>query len=103
MRVLFICLILTGSMFANTLAKGKALFNDEKFKDAKVVFEKIVDDNDENAEALHWLGRTQVALKETEDGVDNLEEAIELNDKVAEYYYQYARALTIYVNEVSIF
>jgi tetratricopeptide (TPR) repeat protein len=92
----FICgmlLFFVFSVSAHPLDKGIEYFKQGDFENALVVFEQLIDENDENADAFYWLGRTCFMLRNFEQASEYLEEAIELNDKNADYYFWYGNAL----------
>ena len=46
---------------AQTIEEGKKFLYYERYKSAKDVFEKLVNANPNNADAVYWLGQTLIA------------------------------------------
>ncbi|WP_434996543.1 sel1 repeat family protein [Vibrio scophthalmi] len=55
--VIISALSISSNVFATTLEKGKLLFNQKEYKQAKLVFSQLANNGD--AHALYWLGVTQ--------------------------------------------
>lgn len=72
--------------------KVKELIEAKKYKEAKSILERIVDQNEKDHEAYFYLGRVNLALNDYDEAEDNFEEAIDLNDKNAEYHFWLAQA-----------
>lgn len=64
MKVFTVLLFITSGIFANTLEKGIELYKNEKFKEASIIFEKLVYVNKENVEAYFWLGQSLLRLNQ---------------------------------------
>ncbi len=109
MRQLLITMLISITMFGlgqgqdTLLQKGKEFFNTKEYSKAKQFFENILDQDDENAEAHHWLGRTYFALGEIDEASDHCEKSVELNEKNADYHFWYGQVLGREVQEASIF
>ena len=74
------------------LAKAIALFDDKKYDEARDLLEDIVDEDESNAQAHFYLGRSNMALREFDDASENFEEAVELEVGNAEYHFWLAQA-----------
>jgi tetratricopeptide (TPR) repeat protein len=102
--LIILCLFVISVVFADdTYEQGKRLFNDGQFENALEIFEKIIDDNENNAEANHWLGKIHLRLGHTDEASEYCEKAVELDEKNAEYHYLYGQALAREVQEASVF
>jgi len=95
--------IMVSSIWANDLMQGKDYYTAGEFDKAKEVFEAILDENDENAEAHHWLGRTYFRLGDIDEASDHCEESVDLDDKNADYHFWYGQVLGREVQEASVF
>ena len=69
------------------------LFNNQRYEEAKILFEKELDRNNNNAEIHHYLGRTYLIIGNHEKAIEHCENAIELNDDVAEYHFWLGQSL----------
>lgn len=103
MKVFMILLITVIYASANEIEKGITFFNENKFMEASLVFENILQKDEENADAHFWLGSSQLRINKIDEAVESLETAIELKDNVAEYYFRYGQALGVQVQSASIF
>ncbi|MBS4028326.1 MAG: tetratricopeptide repeat protein [Ignavibacteriales bacterium] len=89
---------------AQSIEYGKNLFEQKKYTEAKNVFEKLIQENDENAEANYYLGLVfLVGERNYDEEVDFLEAAVELNEKNARYHYQLGAAYGSKARESGIF
>ena len=79
--------IYTQSDYSKELEKGINLFNEEKFDEAKEIFETILEDSDDLAEAHYYLAKCLFNLGELDDAIEHGEKAVELEDKNAEYHF----------------
>jgi tetratricopeptide (TPR) repeat protein len=89
--MMFILLITTQnytqSDYSKELENGINLFNEEKYEGAKDIFETILDNNDDLAEAHYYLAKCLFNLGELDDAIEHGEKAVELEDKNAEYHF----------------
>ncbi len=90
-------------VFANNLKQGKDHFSSGEYEKAKNIFRALLDKNDENAEAHHWLGRTYFRLGNIDDASEHCEQSVELDDLNAEYHFWYGQVLGREVQEASVF
>lgn len=79
--------IYTQSDNSKELENGINLFNQEKYEAAKEIFETILDDNDDIAEAHYYLAKCLFNLGDLDDAIEHGEIAVELDDKNAEYHF----------------
>ena len=70
----------------SNLEKGTALFETKKYEEAKPLLKGVEESAKDYAGARYMLGRIAFETKEYDDAVDYFEEAIEANNKVADYY-----------------
>ncbi|HZS04738.1 MAG TPA: protein phosphatase 2C domain-containing protein [Blastocatellia bacterium] len=66
------------------LAAARGLFQEKRFEPARQSFAGLVSKEPANAEYRYWLGRTQLELKQYQDAVKNLNEALRLDAKLNE-------------------
>lgn len=87
MKILFlVCVSSLVFCQTNRLDQAKNLFESRKYTEAKKILEAVDDDNKEYAEAQYYLGRIAYYEDKYEDALDYFEEAVEENDKVADYH-----------------
>jgi tetratricopeptide (TPR) repeat protein len=86
-----------GELIAQTMDEGIALLQQKKFAEAKAVFEKILDKDDNNAEVHYRLGLVYLnrsnPQRDVDEAVDQLEKATDLNPNNADYQYRYGAAV----------
>jgi tetratricopeptide (TPR) repeat protein len=68
------------------IEQGKSLFEAKKYDEASKIFTPIDDDSKDYAAAQYYLGRIAFEKKEYDDAADFFEEAVDANDKVADYH-----------------
>ena len=90
--MMFILILTTQIYTQNDVSKelenGINLFNQEKYDAAKEIFETILDDNDDIAEAHFYLAQCFFNLGDLDEAIDNGEIAVELDDKSADYHFE---------------
>lgn len=59
----FIILLFTNNIFSQSIDEGKKFMYYERFKSAKDVFQKILNSNANNEEAIYWLGQAELGLE----------------------------------------
>ncbi|MBT8386504.1 MAG: tetratricopeptide repeat protein [Ignavibacteria bacterium] len=106
--ILLSILILTTSIFSQStnvseLEKGINLFNQEKYDSAKEIFENILEDNDEMAEAHYYLGQCLLELGDLDEAIEHCEKAVELDDNNAEYHFELGVMYAEDARDASIF
>lgn len=86
-----------GELIAQTVDDGIALFQQKKYAEAKLVFARILDKDDNNAEAHYRLGLVYLnrsnPQRDVNEAVDQLEKATDLNPTNADYHFRYGTAL----------
>jgi Tfp pilus assembly protein PilF len=91
------CIVMQVNLLAQTVDEGISLVAQKKYDQAKKVFEKIVEKNDNDAEAHFRLGMIFLdrgyKSRNVDDAVDEIEKAVDLNPKNAEYQFRYGVAL----------
>lgn len=87
MKIVFIFILLPFALLAqSSLDRAKNLWNDNKHLEASKILQSIPKSSKDYAEARYYLGRSSYDKKEYDDAIDYFEEAIEANDKNADYY-----------------
>ena len=79
-------LFLAGALCQSKIDLAEKLVNDKKFEEAKKLLSPIDNKNKEYASAQYYLGIIAYKQKMFDDAADHFEEAIDANDKVADYY-----------------
>ncbi len=96
-KYLFILVLFLASFSATaqpaTVNAAKKLYEENKPADAKRLLTPIADDSKEYPAAQFLLGRITFDEKKYEDAADFFEQAIDANDKVAEYHYWHGAAM----------
>ena len=67
--------------------KGRRLFADQKYLEAKKIFGDIPDASGEFGAARYYLGRIALIEQDFEEAAEKLEEAVESNSNNADYHY----------------
>jgi tetratricopeptide (TPR) repeat protein len=93
MRLTVFLLLIASSMFAQTVDKAQKLIEAKQGEEAKKLLLSVKEGSKEYAAARYYLGRIAFDKNEPEEASDYFEEAIEANDKVADYYNWYGNAL----------
>ncbi len=88
---------------ASSIDKGISLFEKEKYKEATALFEKLVEKNENDADAHFWLSRSQLQLNKVDEALESIETAIELNSNAAEYHFRHAQVLGAQIAAASVF
>jgi tetratricopeptide (TPR) repeat protein len=103
---LFLVLILIAAVFSENsenLKRGIQLFNEGKLKDAKSIFEKELDEDDNNAEAHLYMGRIFLRLNNHDDAVDHCEKAAEQDENNADYHFWLGNAYGMKAQNSNVF
>ena len=74
------------------LKKAISLIEENKIEEAKDILEKLLDKDEDNAEANFYMGRTYLKLKDYSEASDYFEDAIKVNGNNAEYHFWLAQA-----------
>ncbi len=106
--LLMLILILSTQIYTQNdnskqLENGINLYNQEKYDAAKKIFETILDDNDDIAEAHHYLAKCLFNLGDLDDAIDHGEKAVELDDKNADYHFELGMMYAEDARDASIF
>jgi len=88
-RYLLILLISFSSFYAyaQKVEQAKKLYETKKYEEAKNILKQVEDDSKEYAAAQYYLGRIAFDQNEYDDAQDFFEEAVDINDRVADYHY----------------
>ena len=101
--VFYLTFLIISGIFANDLLnKAKVHYNLQEYETAKTILEQVLDNNDEDAVALHWMGRTLIRLGALDDAVDFLEEATEYAPDSANYHFWYGQTLGQNMSNASV-
>lgn len=85
-RVLLLLLISSQTIAQTNIEKAKKLWEAKNNVEAKKILSAIDDNNKDYAAAQFYLGRISVDEKNFDTASDFFEEAVDANDKVAEYH-----------------
>ncbi len=85
-RILLILLISTQAIAQTNIEKAKKLWEAKNNAEAKKILSAIDDDNKDYAAAQFYLGRISVDENNFDAASDFFEEAVDANDKIAEYH-----------------
>ncbi len=86
-RILLLLLVATPCFSQQAkVDQAKALFESNKYTEAKKILSAIDDGQQEYAQAQYYLGRIAFAENNLDDAADYFEEAVDANDKNAAYY-----------------
>lgn len=102
---LFLIVGMTCSSMAQSMDDGVALFNRGKLAEAKPVFEALLKQNENNAEAHYRLGLILLSrqFRNEDDAVDHMERAVEINAASADYQYGLGAALGTKAQNAGVF
>ncbi len=103
MRTIIFLLFITCSVSAQTVDRAKKLWESKNLAEAKKILLTVKDDNKEYADAQYYLGRIALDEEKFEDAEEFFEEAIETNNKVADYHTWYGNTLGTIANDASFF
>jgi tetratricopeptide (TPR) repeat protein len=103
MKILTILIFLPVLLFAQSpIDQAKSLFDLKKYEEAKKLLAKVPEGNKDYAAARYYMGKIAFNQKELDDATDYFEEAIEANDKVAEYHYWLGSTLGTIAGEANM-
>lgn len=85
-----------------TIDQAKTLYEAKKYDEAKKILATVKSDNKHYADARYYLGRIAFDQKELDDAEDYIEEAIEANDKVADYHYWMGSILGTAIRDANV-
>lgn len=103
MKITLLFLLLSFSLSAQTVEKAKALWEKKNYAEAKKILLTVKEENKEYAEAQFYLGRIAFDEEKYDDAEDFFEEAIDANDKVAEYHNWYGNTLGTLAQDANMF
>jgi tetratricopeptide (TPR) repeat protein len=89
LRWVIVSLVYISAASAQSVDEGVTLFNKGKIAEAKKVFESVLKQDDNNAEAHYRLGFVFLSnqFRNEDDAVDQMERATEINPQSADYQY----------------
>lgn len=90
--LIFLIIFLPSIFLSQDLSNAKKLFDDKKYKDAKLELEKVLKTNKNNQEAHFYLGKTLFYLRLFDKATEEFEKAISLNEKIADYHFWLAQS-----------
>ena len=85
-NVFVLCLLLFSFAAAQYDSTGIRLIEAKRYTDAKVFFSKACKDNSKDAESRFYLAQVHMRLRELDEAEECIDEAIEINEKVAKYH-----------------
>jgi tetratricopeptide (TPR) repeat protein len=103
MRITLLLLFISSSLFAQTVDRAKILWENKNLAEAKRLLTTVKKDNKEFAAAQYYLGRVAFDEKDYDAAEDYFEEAIEVNNKVAEYHTWYGNTLGTVAENANLF
>ncbi|MBL7872963.1 MAG: tetratricopeptide repeat protein [Cyclobacteriaceae bacterium] len=103
MRIALLFVFLSSSLFAQTVDRAKELWENKNSAEAKRLLTTVKKDNKEFAAAQYYLGRIAFDEKDYDAAEDYFEEAIDVNDKVAEYHTWYGNTLGTMAADANLF
>lgn len=65
--LVFVSVFISAGLMAQTLEEGKKFMYYERYRSAKGVFQKLVDANPNNTDAVYWLGQSMILAEENAD------------------------------------
>lgn len=90
--LIFLMISIPSTFLAQDFGSAKKLFEDKKYKDARLELEKVLKMNKNNHEARFYLGKTLFYLRLFDEAAEEFEEAISLNEKIADYHFWLAQS-----------
>lgn len=103
MRLIVLLIFLTSSLAAQTVDRAKKLWEANNSSEARKLLLSVKEDNKEYAEARFYLGRIAFDEEKYDDAEEYFEEAIDKNDKVADYYNWYGNTLGTIAGDANMF
>ncbi|MBN8705312.1 MAG: tetratricopeptide repeat protein [Bacteroidetes bacterium] len=99
---IFLLTLFTPSFSASPLDKGIQLLEKKDFKGAIQFFKAKVKENEDDASANYYLGRSYLMIDDYENAVEYCEKAVDLNPKVADHHFWLGQALGRKIREVNM-
>ena len=87
---------------AQTIDKAKLLFEEKKPDESQKLLLTIKEGQKEFADARYYLGRIAFDKQAYDDAEEYFEEAIDANDKVADYHYWYGNTLGTIARDANV-
>lgn len=103
MRITLLLLFISSSLFAQTVDRAKTLWESKNLAEAKRLLTTVKKGNKEFAAAQYYLGRIAFDEKDYDAAEEYFEEAIDVNDKVAEYHTWYGNTLGTLAADANLF
>jgi tetratricopeptide (TPR) repeat protein len=106
--LLIFILILTTEIYSQSdsgkaLENGINLFNQEMYDAARLIFETILEENNDIAEAHYYLGKCFFRLGDLDEAIAHGENAVELDDENVEYHFELGMMYVEDARDASIF
>jgi len=89
--------------FANDFSKAEALFKQEKFAQAKLIFEKIIKEQPTNYKAIEYLGDIAGHFKKWDEALTYYEKLKKSDAKNANYHFKFGGVLGMKARDGSRF
>jgi tetratricopeptide (TPR) repeat protein len=94
-------------LVAQTVDDGVSLLQKGKYDEAKVIFEQVIKNDENNAKAHYGLGQLYFSraygARNLDEAVDQFELAVDLDQNNADYQFMYGAALGIKVQDAGMF
>jgi tetratricopeptide (TPR) repeat protein len=103
MRITLLLFFISSALFAQTVDRAKTLWESKNLAEAKRLLTTVKKDNKEFAAAQYYLGRIAFDEKDYDAAEEYFEEAIEVNNKVAEYHTWYGNTLGTVAENANLF
>jgi tetratricopeptide (TPR) repeat protein len=103
MRITVLLLFISSSLFAQTVDRAKTLWESKNLAEAKRLLTSVKKDSKEFAAAQYYLGRIAFDEKDYDAAEEYFEEAIEIDNKVAEYHTWYGNTLGTVAADANLF
>lgn len=87
----------------NELEKGIKIFEARKYAEAKEILKSYIENDPKSSIAAFYLGRIYLVENDIEEAIASFERAIKLNESNSDYHLWLARALSLRMQQVSIF
>jgi tetratricopeptide (TPR) repeat protein len=93
MHLLLLFLFIPVIVQSQSLEQAKKLWDEHKPSEAKKLLTSIAEGQPDYAAAQYYLGRISFDEKNYDQAEEHFEEAIDVNDKIADYHYWYGNTL----------
>jgi tetratricopeptide (TPR) repeat protein len=108
-KIIFIllnCLVITAMGTAKNESgfdKGIKLFDEQKYDEAKKIFEQIVHEDPKNSEAFGYIGQIYLIKGDYDNSIDWYKKAVRLDENNSQYHFRLGQAYGIKAQKASIF